>query len=315
MYTSFNPAWGLDLRTELFEWNGEDDPTSYTDANPTTSFAWAAETNRRSLNLGDSLVRLITTDVRMIRGMDGALPPDEIDETPMPQECVEWDAAADPYITDITATNLSGTTNRGLPGELIVGYYKVMDESFDGAAEDELYFMLVNALSDRYLSVDDCRQQIHLEFDMGASGITRLLRLSNDTGHLTYVPMVSDGGSLYHVDLTFDGGSGDLFKFDTGAEFVGAGFYPGDADGDGDVDNVDFGALYGAFTGPGGAGKAWVDGDFDGDGDVDNVDFGVLYGNYTGPLAGGMDFQVTPEPASLCLLGLGGAALLRRRRR
>jgi len=56
--------------------------------------------------------------------------------------------------------------------------------------------------------------------------------------------------------------------------------------------------------------------DFDDDGDVDNVDFGFLYGNYTGPLAGGMDLQVTPEPATLILLGIGSSlAVLRRRGR
>ena len=93
------------------------------------------------------------------------------------------------------------------------------------------------------------------------------------------------------------------------------GAIPGDADLDGDVDNVDFGALYGSFTGPSGSGMGWSQGDFDGDGDVDNVDFGNLYGNYTGPLGGGMDLQVTPEPAMLSLLGIGAASLLRRRRR
>ena len=82
------------------------------------------------------------------------------------------------------------------------------------------------------------------------------------------------------------------------------------------MDNVDFGALYGNFTGPGGSGKVWKQGDFDGDRDVDNVDFGTLYGNYTGPLAGNMDLdlQVAPEPTTLTLLALAGATLLRRRR-
>ena len=90
---------------------------------------------------------------------------------------------------------------------------------------------------------------------------------------------------------------------------------PGDIDDDGDVDNVDFGALYGSFSGPGATDKVWGDGDMDFDGDVDNVDFGLLYGNYTGPLAGEMDLQVTPEPCALGLLAVGGLALLGRKRR
>jgi len=61
--------------------------------------------------------------------------------------------------------------------------------------------------------------------------------------------------------------------------------------------------------------RTWVEGDFDDDGDVDNVDFGILYGNYSGPLAGGMDLQATPEPATLALLGAGGCLLLSRKRR
>jgi len=60
----------------------------------------------------------------------------------------------------------------------------------------------------------------------------------------------------------------------------------GDVDEDGDVDNIDSGAVYGNFTGPGDQGKIWADGNFDHDGDVDNVDFGALLGGFTGPLAG-----------------------------
>ena len=61
--------------------------------------------------------------------------------------------------------------------------------------------------------------------------------------------------------------------------------------------------------------RTWAEGDFDGDGDVDNVDFGIVFGNFTAGSAGGMDFLVTPEPATVALLAIGGVALLRRRRR
>jgi|GEM_PF-6052660 len=59
--------------------------------------------------------------------------------------------------------------------------------------------------------------------------------------------------------------------------------------------------------------RDWSDGDFDGDGDVDNVDFGNLYGNYTGSLAGGMDLQAIPEPLTLVLLGCGCCLVLKQR--
>lgn len=55
---------------------------------------------------------------------------------------------------------------------------------------------------------------------------------------------------------------------------------PGDADLDGDVDNADVGAVFGAFDGGTGTGKVWADGSFDGDGDVDNTDVGAVFGNF-----------------------------------
>jgi len=51
-------------------------------------------------------------------------------------------------------------------------------------------------------------------------------------------------------------------------------------------------------------------GDTDGDGDVDDADLGNAFSAYTGPLSG----AAVPEPTSLALLGLGGLALVRRRR-
>ena len=80
--------------------------------------------------------------------------------------------------------------------------------------------MIVNGLSDATGSAADCRQQIHLAFDFGTSGINSLLRLSRDTGQVEEVALVHGSGSQYSLDLNLDGGTGDLFKFNNGGMFV-----------------------------------------------------------------------------------------------
>jgi len=185
---------------------------------PTAQFYQVAETNRQSLNIGDALVRLISTDVRMKMGQHKVLTFNV--DNGQPDGVSSWNASADPYITNITATNL-GSKNDSLPGDVIVGYFKPLDASFtDPGHEDDLYFMIVNGLSDEAGSAYDCRQLISMDFNFGGSGITQLLRMSRDTGEVEEVALTHDGGTLYHLDLTLYGGEGDLFKFDNGGEFV-----------------------------------------------------------------------------------------------
>ena len=96
--------------------------------------------------------------------------------------------------------------------------------------------------------------------------------------------------------------TGDL----AGYTLLTVGFIPGDFDGDGDVDGVDFGLWQVGYGMTSGATRA--DGDADGDGDVDGVDFGIWQTNYTPP-------GLVPEPTTMALLTLGALAVLQPSRR
>ncbi|MEM6749730.1 MAG: choice-of-anchor tandem repeat NxxGxxAF-containing protein [Planctomycetota bacterium] len=87
---------------------------------------------------------------------------------------------------------------------------------------------------------------------------------------------------------------------------------PGDGNGDGVIDLLDFDILAQNF-GQATAGGASA-GDFNGDGVVDLLDFDVLAQNFGSSSPATLP-GVAPEPASVALLGLAGPLLLRRRRR
>jgi hypothetical protein len=180
------------------------------DGKPTPAFYQQAQLNHESRNLGPSLVRLLSTNVQMAKGAN----------SDQDNGVAAFDGTADPFLKAVSAKNL-GTTNGGVAGDVIVGWYRPLTADATPATPgDDTYFMIVNGLSDPTGSAADTTQTIHLQFDFGTSGITELQRLNRDTGLVEDVPLISDGASLYHLDLTLPGGTGDLFKYDTGSAFV-----------------------------------------------------------------------------------------------
>ncbi len=175
-----------------------------------------AETNRQSRNLGPALVRLWSTDVRMVMGQHkGGFRNLQNINNSRPSSVPLWNSGAgnDPYLTAVSAEN-PGNLNNGLRGDVIVSHFRPMQ------GPDDLYFMIVNGLVDPNGTVADTSQLIHLTFNFAGSGIDKLLRLNRDTGLIEVVPLNHVSGSTYRLDLLLEGGTGDLFKYDNGLPFV-----------------------------------------------------------------------------------------------
>ena len=137
-----------------------------------------------------------------------------------------WESAKnDPYFNGWGVTNKAGINNSGLPGEVIVAWFKPLDESFDGTNfSGQIYMMVVNGLTATNGTAADCTQEIKLNFLTGTS-ISAVDMLNLDTGRITTItmPVISGTGSNTKRQLVLDlnGGDAALFKFSTGAPFVG----------------------------------------------------------------------------------------------
>lgn len=202
------------------------------DSNPTALYYEKADCALRCRNFGKALVRLKpideatsqwTTSILFVRGKNaaGTLNPIPINFYAGPGGAnanTDWVSDRnDPYLRGWTVTN-TGTKNNGQPGDVIVSWFKPLDESFDGPNyTNEVYFMVVNGLTETNGTAADCRQEIKLNF---VDAFPSLDMLDPATGQLTNVPLpiVSTRRQL---TLNLNGGDAVLFKMADGAPFVG----------------------------------------------------------------------------------------------
>lgn len=203
-------AFGYTFVT-AFVYNKPHDSTVYPvlfssdgDGSPTDVLTQLTEANRQSLNLGPALVRLTSSDVRMIPGTGN----------PLPSGLTAWGrgAGGNNYIVSITPVTGPGGSTSGSYSDIIVGYFEpLLSDNSDYLFAEGTHFMIVNGA--RTGTAASAAQWYHLVFDFGSSGFDSLQRLSRDTGQVELVPLTHISGSQYSLDLNLEGGTGDLFRF------------------------------------------------------------------------------------------------------
>lgn len=214
----------------------------------TAHFDYMSRTNEMSRIIGPALVRLLSTDIAIKKGAASG--------QSSTQYISDWrgNNPHAPYLIGLSDPNRADDNTAG---DVLVGYFTPLHEEFDGPDySDQQYFMIVNGWcgrsTDMLHTAYDTRQLIRMRFDFETSGIDSLQMISRSAGRVETIPLVfessEDGHSYYHYDLMLEGGTGDVFKFNTGAPFVGTyptycgelGYIDGDINKDCCVDYKDY---------------------------------------------------------------------------
>jgi hypothetical protein len=259
------------------------------DTQPTTVFSQVAETNRQSRNLGPALVRLTSTDVRVIPRTGSSLPAGLNAWSP--------GAGGNNFITSITPTVSQGGASDTTFADILVGYFEpLLANNTDYPFADGTHFMLVNGASTG--TAAQSAQWYRLNFHFGQSGFDSLERLSRTTGLVENISLVHLSGSQYALDWNLEGGTGDLFRF---ANSGALNRLDGDFNADHSVDAADY------VGWRKGLGTAYSPNDYQ--------TWRTHFGENDGNGAGAALFSAVPEPQSLTLslLAIIGASRFNRR--
>ncbi|MDB6057249.1 MAG: hypothetical protein JWO95_1093 [Verrucomicrobiales bacterium] len=228
---TYNTSAGS-LFTKIYNGSGD------TQTNANGMYAQMGIVNRSIRNWGDTLVRLTpittegipgyTTSIMFLRGKDanGTLTtiPDgfvgDPDSGGANATYTDWVYQRnDPFLRGWSVTNKAAVKNSGYPGDVILSWFKPLDESFDGPDySNETYLMVVNGLTDPTGTAADCLQEITLNFNSNLGAVEMLNPLTG----LAELQQLTLTNGVRQLILNLNGGEAALLKFPDGAPFVGA---------------------------------------------------------------------------------------------
>ena len=177
--------------------------------NPSQAMYWTGQCNNESKNLSDYLVRLQTTDVRLVLGDFGV-------SGGIPSNVALWTKDADNYI-ELISGEVLGNEYTGKNGDVYVGYFKAISSNEQGdpgffTHPDATFFMMVNAFTTHNaLLAQDAAQEITVYLDIGNNSSDCVKRINRVPGTIETIVLTQHGGSQYSFKVTLPGGTGDLF--------------------------------------------------------------------------------------------------------
>ena len=151
------------------------------------------------------------------------------------------------------------------------------------------------------------------DFRQGVPGTTwtsSTLAADEPGVYVASVPEPATGYTAFMIEMTYTVG-GEAMTFTTEVNVVPGVLLPGDANFDGEVDDLDASIVGSHWQTQSDA--TWGMGDFNRDGKVNDADAAIMAANWTGSAEGAE--PSVPEPGTLVLLAIGGAVVLCRRRR
>ncbi|MGG1515586.1 S-layer homology domain-containing protein [Paenibacillus oryzisoli] len=181
---------------------------------------------RQSKNLGEHLIRINSTDVRIVPGQH--LSNGTAVSNARPAGNPAWSKAGDQAFIDSIDVKNIGVANNGLNGDVFIGYFDPLpgiDTTQFFTSTAPKYFMILNGLTsgeglpaeEQKGSSNETRQQIKVTFDL-SSGIDpgKLRKVSRLNGEIVKVPLTDRGNGKYEMTLEIGGGMADLYFWELG---------------------------------------------------------------------------------------------------